>query len=175
MGTRSVVAIPQGDSWKGRYVHWDGYPSGVGAALLAIRQHRYPGDLPGMIKMLTVDHWYWSSLAGPDQGPTSSYDGDLRFVAVPGVGVAGTIDQAKPDEWITPDEDAGCEWCYVLTDAGIVVLEARRDGDHAMGMFGFNPGASWAYVATVPWDLTPWVEGDPDPQGPGWEAMVKLG
>ena len=152
MGTRSVVAIPQGDSWKGRYVHWDGYPSGVGAALLEIRQAAYSDDLPGLIKMLTEDHWYWSTLSGPDgDNKVTPYPDDSRFVAVPGVGIAGTIDQAKPDEWINPEDDAGAEWCYVMTDAGIVVLEATRDGGHAMGMFGSNPDAKWKYVATVPW------------------------
>lgn len=159
MGTRSVVAIPQGDTWKGRYVHWDGYPSGVGCALVEIRQRLYPNDLPGMIKMLTEDHWYWSSLVGSDQQPDLPYPDD-RMAVVPGVGVSGN-GNAKPDEWVTPDIDAGCEWCYVLTDAGIVVLEAKRGGRHAVGMFGINPGASWSYVATVAWDDFP--------------AMAKLG
>ena len=33
MGTRSIVGVPHGDGVRGRYCHWDGYPSGVGAAL----------------------------------------------------------------------------------------------------------------------------------------------
>lgn len=35
MGTRSVIAKPHGDGFMGKYCHWDGYPSGVGAALWA--------------------------------------------------------------------------------------------------------------------------------------------
>lgn len=32
MSTRSAIARPAGDGWEGRYHHFDGYPSGVGAA-----------------------------------------------------------------------------------------------------------------------------------------------
>lgn len=172
MGTRSVVAIPQGDSWKGRYVHWDGYPSGVGCALIEIRQSSYRNDLPGMIKALTEDHTYWSSVIGPEvnKKTLADYERDSRVI-VPGIGIAGV---SEPDEWVTPDDDWGCEWCYVLTDAGIHVLEATRNGGHAVGMFGFNPGAHWTHRGLVRWDLTPWDESNPDPQGPGWEDMARL-
>jgi len=38
MGNRAVIAATYPDGVKGRYVHWDGYPSGVGLAVLAIVQ-----------------------------------------------------------------------------------------------------------------------------------------
>jgi hypothetical protein len=34
MGTRSMILKPHGDAWVGRYVHWDGYPTGVGQELM---------------------------------------------------------------------------------------------------------------------------------------------
>ena len=33
MGTRSFIAVKEGDQFKGVYCHWDGYPEGVGATL----------------------------------------------------------------------------------------------------------------------------------------------
>lgn len=152
MGTRSTVAVPEGDSWRGRYVHWDGYPSGVGGALQHIRAELYPDDLDGMVKMLTVDHWYWSTLDGAGQLSDIDKD-DPRWVPVPDVGVAGNEQQASPDEWVKPEDDYGCEWAYVLTPAGIVVFEATLEGGgHATGWFGSNPDVRWKYRATVAWD-----------------------
>lgn len=51
------------------------------------------------------------------------------------------------DQWIrSTDEDvSGAEWCYVLTPAGIMVLE----GD--FGAFGMG-GGNWHGAVLVPWD-----------------------
>lgn len=35
MATRSRIAVKQGKVWKSVYVHWDGYPEGVGVELLS--------------------------------------------------------------------------------------------------------------------------------------------
>lgn len=40
MGTRGIVAVAEGGSWRGFYKHLDSYPEGVGEALLAaLRKH----------------------------------------------------------------------------------------------------------------------------------------
>lgn len=36
MATRSTICVFDGSQWHGIYCHWDGYPAGVGAALLRL-------------------------------------------------------------------------------------------------------------------------------------------
>jgi catechol 2,3-dioxygenase-like lactoylglutathione lyase family enzyme len=154
MGTRSVVAVRHGDSWRGRYVHWDGYPSGVGQALWEIgNTEQFRDDRAPMFALLTQDHAGWSTITGEDSPKLGLGYDDGRFVAVPGIGVGYTSANIDDDYWIEADGDnGGAEWCYVMTPAGIHVLEGRRNGEHAVGMFGFNEGATWEIRAFVLWD-----------------------
>lgn len=109
MGTRSVVAARQEDgSWSGRYVHWDGYPEGVGQAVKEIVARH---GREAAIKTLMVDNYGWSSVDGAEvQELGVGYD-DGRFRAVPGYGVAYTTEQnqSHPEDWIT-SEDTGDSW-----------------------------------------------------------------
>lgn len=152
MGTRSVVAVRYGDSWRGRYVHWDGYPTGVGQALLEIRRNLYPNDLDGMVRALTETHRGWSSINAEERVELPDYYESDRFEAVHGIGIGYTDSEASED-WIEAEGDNwGTEWCYILTPNGIHVLEATRGNGHAVGMFGFNEGAEWTVRGLVPWD-----------------------
>ena len=55
MGTRGVVAIKQGDSWRGVYNHFDSYPEGLGADLF---KHLQGGDLHQFAKdLMRFDDW----------------------------------------------------------------------------------------------------------------------
>lgn len=142
MGTRSAVGIAQGDGWKARYVHWDGYPTGVGLEIFAIHRLTAGSDWKETVRLLTKKHFSWSVL-DPGQEPGEGQE--------PGVGRYHT--DAEEDDWILSDGDNwGAEWAYILTEHGVTVLEARRDGMHAMGMFGVNPGAAWTHRASIPWD-----------------------
>lgn len=40
MATRSIIAKRTAEGWEGRYHHWDGYPTGLGAGLID-HVHRY--------------------------------------------------------------------------------------------------------------------------------------
>lgn len=168
MGTRSVVGTPNRDGgWRGRYIHWDGYPAGVGCALLKIRHDLFPDDLPAMIEHLTVTHTGWSTLTGetPEPDRYTLSVGNHGAVAVPGCGVAYIEPEAEA-WWIESDGDnGGTEWCYLLLPRGIEVLEAVRDGGHATGWFGSNYGADWTLRGSVPWE--PYEDAD--------EQMRKLG
>lgn len=120
MGTRSVVAVPTGDyTWKGRYVHWDGYPGGVGQDLVEIIAR---DGVEKAIKTLTEEHYGWSQL---DSDITADHEDGLgpeRSDTVPGYGVAYKNDTEQPDEWIT-DTDLGKSWCeyvYVLMPDGTI-------------------------------------------------------
>lgn len=76
MGTRSVIAEPWGDGFRGRYCHWDGYPSGVGHSLFRAHSERFSGDTDAMVAYLVTDEAVgWSQLAGVDWSlPKGWYD-----------------------------------------------------------------------------------------------------
>lgn len=152
MGTRSVVARPMGDGFEGRYVHWDGYPTGVGAALLRGSQQLGTAALR---KLLVEDEKVgWSSLCNAD-------------FTLPPCWIDGAIDDAPHgptsysargetgDLLVTQDsEDSGTEWCYVIADECLSVFErAYPDGTHMTGWFGVGSDeAGWALRGTVKWD-----------------------
>jgi hypothetical protein len=78
MSTRAVIARPRGDGFAGRYHHWDGYPSGLGATLFWLSQPNdvrtdnnlpptpWDGDIEAMQKVLLDDHTGWSTINGGD-------------------------------------------------------------------------------------------------------------
>jgi hypothetical protein len=158
MGTRSVVAVQQDDSFKGRYIHWDGYPSGVGEQLLAIIKR---DGVERAREVLLGEHYGWSNLDFTQKdGPLRFGLDDGRFTAVQGYGVAYTTfkGQSSVDDWITNDgDDWGTEWAYILRDDEIVVLERvyPDDGDaHATGWFGVshdNDKVDWAVRTRTPY------------------------
>ena len=123
MGTRSVIAKPYGDIWRGRYCHWDGYPRHNASAIFHLVQR---DGLEVARKTLIDDNFYWSSI-----NPFTEYGkdtGDACFQYVPGYGKAGTILQSDPDEWWTPNDldSAWIEWVYIMADDGLMILDAGK-------------------------------------------------
>lgn len=108
MSTRAFVAVPYGDSWRGRHTHWDGYPTSRARELWALVRH---DGLKTVRRVLTEDYAGWSTIGAgtPDitgvrananasygtaarhasqfRGKYPLYD-SKRFVNVPGYGVA---------------------------------------------------------------------------------------
>lgn len=128
MSTRSVVARPLDGGFEGRYIHSDGYPSGVGRDLhtLVLRD-----GVEKVREVMIEQHYGWSYTA-PGAATEPSSLGE-RGKVVPGYGLAYTdtvIDmngapyqQATEDKWIRNDTDDGmCEYAYVLNDKSIAVL-----------------------------------------------------
>lgn len=68
MATRSSVHVFDGTKWHGIYVHWDGYPTGVGATLLKLAP-----DLESALKI--VSGGFASSIAGAETF------GDINYYA----------------------------------------------------------------------------------------------
>lgn len=138
MSTRSIVARPHGDGFRGRYVHSDGMPTWRGPVLERLIARE---GADRVLAVLCDEHYGWSSL-DPDQGPETPYGDDQRFQVVLGWGVAYTdtvIDtgplgpgyqQVTEEEWWTwrrrwtwPDDDlSGTEWAYVITPEGNVAV-----------------------------------------------------
>lgn len=146
MGTRSVVAVPLDGGFQGRYIHWDGYPTGVGADLHALVNR---DGVETVLRVMTQENYGWSNTDLSHDGVTlgHGYD-DGRFRAVKGYGVAYTTEQnqSNPDEWIRSSGDCwGTEWAYVLGRDSIAVFQPR--GSWA------NP--DWVHVGTVRYDEDP--------------------
>lgn len=156
MGTRSFVAEPHGDTWRGRYCHWDGYPTGKGPTLFAMVRR---DGVETVRQRLLHDRYGWSSLhADQKDEPLSLGYQDGRFACEPGYGIAYTTErgQSDPDEWISPESgDWGTEWGYILGDAALFVFKVDGWG---------NDKIQVTHLATVPYT------DDPD-----WEAIEKLG
>lgn len=163
MSTRSAVAVTVGDSWRGRYVHSDGYPSHLLVTLLALIKR---DGREAVVKRLTEDRYGWSSLNSDqpditsveiaDDASYSTYEfgtpeyekwhltkggySDGRFANEPGYGIAYTEvrDQSNPEMWVTPESDWGTEWVYVIGPRSIQVLEQTGSGAVARGSVAFD-------------------------------------
>lgn len=109
MSTNAIVGIPTGTGFTGRYVHWDGYPAGVGRAVANIVK-RDGTELA--VKTLTEDYTEWSQVTGDDD-PASTGP-----IIVKGYGIA--YDDQDETYWY--DENSrGPEWAYAITTESIVV------------------------------------------------------
>lgn len=136
MGTRSIIAKPVGDTWEGRYVHWDGYPTGVGKALFeafgkfesveAMREALIDAEPVGWSILCGVDltqpaRWTDSLDEAPEErsalGPLSySVRGETPW-------------KDGTDADVRRPEDGGEAWVYVLADGGLMVgtgVEPKR-------------------------------------------------
>jgi hypothetical protein len=74
MSTRSVIARANGNSWAGRFHHWDGYPEGLGKTLVENATGPFAGNLTGLLKILIDDHPAgWDTIVGRDLNLPSTY------------------------------------------------------------------------------------------------------
>lgn len=145
MGTRSVVAIPHGDAWRGRYVHWDGYPTHMARTLTELVRR---DGLAKVTMTLTESFYGWSSInaAQVDESAEPDFDTD-RFASVVGYGTAYTD---QPDEWHTPDPEAWTEWAYVLTPSGLLVVkQGYKSPDRVLGLYDWNTDHDWSAVESA--------------------------
>lgn len=119
MGTRSVVAKAVGDSWEGRYVHWDGYPTGVGLSLVSNQMNI--GTDAIITKLVDDERVGWSTIAGKDLrlDPTWYQPGESGPAPESYTARGETNEQT----W-TPDDlpDISIEWLYVMSEAGVWVV-----------------------------------------------------
>ena len=167
MSTRAAIArltCVSPVKWVGRYHHWDGYPSGLGATLWELYHAHFGRDLDAMLQVLLNDHPAgWSSLHSSDftgqsdDSPNCYCHGD------------------HPEtEWLVTDENAsgsGCEWAYAFTSAKttdgthhntMLVLSSYTPDGKMIGYFGMgNSEAVWPVVAVV----------DLNGEEPNWEQI----
>ena len=167
MSTRAAIARLTQVSpikWAGRYHHWDGYPSGLGATLWQLYHGHFGRNLNQMLKVLLDDHPAgWSSLHAADftQAPgfAELLDSASQSTDQPQCYCHG---QRQEEEWLVTDENAsgsGCEWAYVFTSAKttgdkrydtMLVLSSYTPDGKMIGMFGMGDDeAVWPVVAVV--------------------------
>ena len=163
MGTRSIVSVPDGDGWKGRYVHWDGYPTGVGQSLIEIVMR---DGIEVARRTIVDEHVYWSSIdasegmANPDlhtgQIVPTGEQRELRpNVVVVGYGNADLNSEAagedpdKPYWMLNPSNfDCGAEWHYILGDRELFVsVVGWGDSAGTLKPFGTFPYTLEGYDA----------------------------
>lgn len=119
MATRCIIAEPYGDGWRGRYSHWDGYPSAKLPELFALVKR---DGVETVRKVLLHDNYSWSSI-DPDK-VASPIGGDYWRV-VAGYGEAHD-DLDEPSDFFTQSDTdfAWAEFLYILGDASVLVFRA---------------------------------------------------
>lgn len=163
MSTRAVIARKTQSGFTGRYHHWDGYPSALGATLFTIYQGHFDRDLPRMLKYLLDDHPAgWSTINDADFALEAGYD----LVKAPQCYCHGGRSEKGCRYTEANAQASGCEWAYVFDGSQMLILSSYHpDGGKMIGMFGCgNPDAKWYQVAAV----------DLDGAEPDWEAIEKM-
>ncbi len=109
MATRSSIAMATGEGIRSVYVHWDGYPAGVGATLETYYQD--PDKLSRLMDRGDI------SVLAPDIGTENSFDPANRneevclFYSDRGEDSPAMLHQ-NIGEWIDRREMNGCEYGY---------------------------------------------------------------
>lgn len=122
MSTRSVVAIPTANGgWKGRYVHFDGYPEHMLPALTDLISRK---GLDRVIDVLINWNPAWASIGGGDAVFASTLGGTSHKVS--DYGVAYKRSESSMDSWYTDqnNDPLFIEFVYILEPTGIRVLES---------------------------------------------------
>jgi len=187
MGTRGVIARlterkVKGNiyfSFKGRYHHWDSYPSGLGKTLYNLYNEFFNKDLVKMLKVLIDDHPAgWSTINGADFSLNAGWIGnsgaDYENKEVKKQPVCYCHGDRHEDEWLCTDKNAsgsGCEWAYAFdTKKKLMKVFASMTivNDKTVKMIGAwgmgDPKATWIEVATV----------NLDDKEPDWNKMEKV-
>ena len=135
MSTRSIVAIPAGDGWMGRYVHWDGGP----ARRLPILQELVKRDgIVPVIDTIVRNNYGWSHLDPEQTHELEGYHTDKRFIAQPGYGVAYTLEQAGGEQMETDQtaDPVWIEYVYILGPRTLTLMEGVTDGPQSWRLMG---------------------------------------
>ena len=146
MGTRSIIAIPDGDTYKGRYCHFDGYPTHMGHALMEIVGR--DGLDTAITNLVTEPKLGWSYISptqpvldrsncNPASPAYSQYFGpNATHAAREGYGCERL--QPYPPEndiWHGPDSNLWQEWVYVLRPEGLEIISIH---DGSLGTFAWG-------------------------------------
>lgn len=126
MSTRWCVGVlSEDESFRGRYVHCEGYPASAGRVLTELLA-RFDGGIGQLLDVLTIRNYGWSYL-DPKTTADATHVGHSKIVE--GVGAAYT--DLSPNDWIEGRVGHHCpddiEWAYLFTagephEAELVVI-----------------------------------------------------
>jgi hypothetical protein len=125
MSTRGAIArlnALQPLAFSGRYVHWDCYPTGLGAELWQAYHGHFQNNAQAMLKTLLDDHPAgWSSLCGADFSQLAPAMGDKKVSAASGdAPICYCHGERQEDAHEITERNAsgsGCEWVYVFASS----------------------------------------------------------
>lgn len=163
MSTRSMVARKtENNGFIGRYIHWDGYISGVGLSIMYAVEHF---GFEKAVSVLLDEHPAgWSGIAGCDWSlPVGNISIDRKITGGDHVDTTSNDRGAEcgchgdhpSDENLALDHnsDWGCEFAYVFDEAEktMTVYDKRgsADGNRTIGMFGMPAGGNWYPLTKV--------------------------
>lgn len=170
MLTRGVIARLTGTlppRFRGRYHHWDSYPSGLGKTLWALYHGYFDRDLNTMLGVLIDGHPAgWSTIVGRDFNLLAGFteladqkieEEDEAQGTRPECYCHGDRDE---EAWEVTEQNAcssGCEWAYAFQpgtkpehDLMLVLSSYRLSGQRMIGFFGQgDTQAVWAPVAVI--------------------------
>ena len=170
MGTRAVIARRTGENtFAGRYHHWDGYPSGLGATLFEAYNGHFKRDSRAMLRYLIDDHPAgWSTINGADFTQPPGFNENGFRSTGPACYCHGG--RSESENLITElnASDCGCEYAYVIDakTSRMLVLSSyyKATGTKMIGMFGCGGKASdvkWSVLADV----------DLNGTAPDWDSL----
>jgi hypothetical protein len=130
MSTNGLIARSTGEgTFKGRYHHWDSYPSGLGVTLIELYHGHFKTNLTRMLQVLLDKHPAgWSTIVGKDFNLKSGYTNIAQRPE--GMSIEEFQNQplnrrpqcychgARHEEDFLHDEksDCGAEWAYVFDE-----------------------------------------------------------
>lgn len=155
MGTRAVIARKTGEStFAGRYHHWDGYPSGLGATLWTLYRGHFKRDLGAMLRYLLDDHPAgWSTINGADMTQPAGYEESGFTTKGPHCYCHGGRHEPAWECTSANAAGSGCEWAYVFDESANVMqilASMSPTGGKMVGWFGAgDDGAVWLEVGRI--------------------------
>jgi hypothetical protein len=149
MSTNGIIARSTGEgTFKGRYHHWDSYPSGLGVALVELYRGHFKHDLTHMLTVLLDQHPAgWSTIVQKDFGLKPGY---TNVGSRPdGMSIEEFQNQplnrrlqcychgARHEEDFLHDEksDCGAEWAYVFDEDEKVLHVLDRQKHEVSGEY----------------------------------------
>lgn len=120
MATRSMIGIEEAGGVRGRYVHFDGYPSDVGQEFAAFFKEN---GLAGVASLLDKHPAGFSSF---DAATPNCYCHDR-----------GEFSHDEHTDWMDLNDalDAGCEFVYLASGDKVRVLGAKQGDWVVLGEF----------------------------------------
>ena len=151
MSTRSVIARPTAAGFQGRYVHWDGYPSGVGQQIYGLFQGHFAKDFGRLQQVLLDEHPAgWSSLSGdwakaPGFAEDRGSAKDLSTAEDP-----SDAEDLSTTEDLSTGEDGPTCYCHgERHEAAYEVTQANASGSGCEYAYVLHAGAEGQPLMTI--------------------------